>query len=47
MPKERVNIIHIMLTHRVKRLFFGIKLKGFYSERRIESLNGMQTKFKI
>jgi len=44
MPKECVNIIHIVLIHRVKWLIFGIKLKGFYSERRIESLNGMPKK---
>jgi hypothetical protein len=47
MPKDCVNIIHMMLTHRVKRLAFGIKLKGVYRERRIERLNGKQTKFKI
>ena len=47
MPKECVNIIHIMLTLRAKHLVFGIKLKGFDSERRIELLNGMLTKFKI
>jgi hypothetical protein len=49
MPKECVNtcIIHILLTYGFERLVFGIKLKVFYSERRIERLNGMQTKFKI
>jgi hypothetical protein len=45
--QEYVNIIHTMVTHRVKQLVFGIKLKAFYSERRIERLNGTQTKFKI
>ena len=43
MPKECVHIINIMLIQGVKGLIFRIKLKGVYSERRIERLIGMQT----